>query len=276
MTQLTRRTFLKSAAAAVAAGVVAPVRADEHEVPAVEEHAFVVQGLRPEHDGLRLVQLSDLHCGAATPAERIRAAITLANAQAPDLVVLTGDYVCRDRSDVERMASLLGGLSAPTVAVLGNHDHRVDAEGATRALERHGYAVLRNQATTVTLRGSPFTVVGIDDLKTGHASPADALAGAPARSRIVLAHGPRTADALAKRGEPLLCFSGHTHGGQIALPVLTGLLFYGLARERYARGIYRVGRVQLYVNRGIGNTALHFRINSTPEVTVATLRAALG
>jgi predicted MPP superfamily phosphohydrolase len=260
----------------VAAGAAPDVRAQGHERPEIEGHTFTVPGLLPEHDGLRIVQLSDLHCGASTPSERVRDAVGLANGLSPDLVLLTGDYVCRDPGDVELIESLLGGLAAPTVAVLGNHDHWVDADGTTNALERHGYAVLRNQNTTLTLRGSPFTVIGVDDLLTGHASPAEALAGAPRGSRVVLAHGPKTADQLRKMGTPLLCLSGHTHGGQVNLPVLTGLLFYGLARERYARGTYQVGPVQLYVNRGIGNSALRVRLNSAPEVTVATLRAAVG
>jgi predicted MPP superfamily phosphohydrolase len=276
LNSLNRRTFLKTAAAFVALGAAPEVRANGNERPEVESQTFAVPGLLPEHDGLRIVQLSDLHCGTPTPSERILEAISLANRLAPDLVLLTGDYVCRERGDVALMESLLGGLAAPTVAVLGNHDHWVDADGATDALERHGYAVLRNQNTTLTLRGSPFTVIGIDDLLTGHASPAEALAGAPQGSRIVLAHGPKTADQLKKMGTPLLCLSGHTHGGQVNLPVLTGFLFYGLARERYARGNYRVGPVQLYVNRGIGNSALRVRLNSAPEVTVATLRPAVG
>ncbi len=274
MTQLTRRTFLKGAAAAAVAAVAAPARAQPHDTPDVEEHTFRVAGLRPEHDGVRVVQLSDLHCGAPTRPDLIQHAVQTANRLAPDLVVLTGDYVCRDPHDVALMEALLGGLDAPTVAVLGNHDHWVDPAGATRALERHGYAVLRNENTTLTLRGAPFTVVGVDDLRTGHASAADALSGAPPGSRVVLAHCPRTVDQLRALDEPLLCFSGHTHGGQVAIPVVTGLFVFGLAQERYARGSYQVGAVQLYVNRGIGNTGLKFRLNSSPEVTVATLRSA--
>ena len=273
MANLTRRDFLKGTAVALTAGIAAPAEAQAPQLARVEQPVFTVPDLDPAHDGLRVVQLSDIHCGPRTPAERIRDAIELANSLDPDLIVLTGDYLCTDRSGVSLMRSLLGGLSAPTVAVLGNHDHWVDAPGAESALAALGYAVLRNQNTTLTLRGSPFTIIGIDDLMTGNARPAEALSGARRRSRIVLAHGPRTADALRKMGEPLLCFAGHTHGGQVNIPGLTGVMLRAFAHEPYTRGTYRLGPVQLYVNRGVGNSGVRIRVNSTPEVTLATLHA---
>jgi len=270
---VTRRDFLKGAALLAAGGAAAPALALGEEVRA-EPREFRVAGLDPAHDGLRVAQLSDLHVGERTPVERIRAAVEAANRFDPDLVVLTGDYLTRTRAGVGLMREQLGGLSAPTVAVLGNHDHWVDPGGATAALEGHGYAVLRNQHTVLSLRGAPFAVVGIDDLLTRHADPARALAGVRAGSRLALAHGPRTADLLRDAGQPLLVLSGHTHGGQVALPILTPLLANLMLHETYLRGLYRVGPVQLYVNRGVGNSALRVRFNSEPEVTLATLRAA--
>jgi predicted MPP superfamily phosphohydrolase len=270
--QLTRRDFLKGAAAAALAGTAEPAAARTAQKAHPERPVFFLPDLDPAHDGLRVAQMSDFHVGERTRLETIRDAIARANAFEPDLVVLTGDYLCRKRSGIGLMRELLGGLAAPTVAVLGNHDHWVDPRGAARALGAHGYAVLRNQNTTLTLRGEPFTVIGIDDLLTGEARPQEALAGAAAGSRLVLAHGPKTADQLKKLGRPMLCLSGHTHGGQINIPGLTSLMLRALAHEPYDRGLFRLGSVQLYVNRGIGNSALRFRVNSDPEVTLAVLR----
>lgn len=270
---LTRRDFLKGAAALGAGALAIPVLADETGLVA-ERPTFVVPGLDPRHDGLRVAQLSDLHVGDRTPRQRIRAAITAANDFAPDLVVLTGDYLSRDRSGVQLMREQLGGLRAPTVAVLGNHDVRVHPEGAAAALATHGYDLLRNQHTVVRLRGAPLAVVGVDDLMTRQADPARALAGVPAGSRLVLAHGPRTADLLRGAGEPMLVLSGHTHGGQVNLPGLTSFLLRSVLREPYDQGHFRLGDVQLYVNRGVGNSGVRLRINSDPEVTLATLRSA--
>jgi uncharacterized protein len=272
MATLTRRHFLKGAAACAIGGAAIPAAAHGSERPRAERPSFIVPGLDPAHDGLKVAQLSDLHVGARTPPERIRAAIAEVNAFAPDLVVLTGDYVCREHSGIGAMREQLAGLTGPVVAVLGNHDHWVDGPGVARALASHGYAVLRNENTTLRLRGAPFTVIGIDDLFTNHARPREALAGARRGSRLALAHGPRTADHLRALGEPLLCLSGHTHGGQINIPGFTSFLLRAVAHEPYDRGLFRLGPVQLYVNRGVGNSALRIRVNAEPEVTLATLR----
>ena len=190
------------------------------------------------------------------------------------IVVLTGDYLCQSKSGVPLVREQLGGLKAPTVAILGNHDYWVDADGAQNGLESHGYAVLRNQHTTVTLRGEPFAVIGVDDLRTKHADIEKSFRGAPAGSRIVLAHVPQTADLLAKLGEPMVVLSGHTHGGQIHVPGITAALTRLIDGERYLRGRFDVGQVQLHVSRGVGNSGPRVRIDAPAEVTVVTLRAA--
>ena len=174
-----RRDFLRGAAALAAAGAAGPALGASPDVPVAEPHAFADPGLSPAHQGLKVVQISDVHVGPHTPPERILAAVKEANAFEPDLVALTGDYLSKDRGGVGLVRELLGGIAAPAVAVLGNHDHWVDPEGATAALEEMGYAVLRNQHTTLTLRGEPFTVVGIDDGYTKQADPERALKGAP-------------------------------------------------------------------------------------------------
>lgn len=274
MTTLGRRDFIKGAAA-VAAGLTIPslvLAGARFELAGarfeVERRELVLLDLHPLHDGLRVVQLSDFHVGALTSADLIRAAIAAANRLEPDLVVLTGDYLSEDEEGVALIGEQLAGLAAPSLAILGNHDHRVDPVGAVEALERLGYGVLQNENTTLSLRGRPFTVVGIDDLTTGHADPRRALKGALAGSRLYLAHDPWTAETLRRFGLPMLVLSGHTHGGQVNV---RGLF---TAREPYRSGLYRLEHVQLYVNRGLGNTWLPVRVNAPPEVTLFTLRSA--
>jgi predicted MPP superfamily phosphohydrolase len=270
-----RRTFLKGTLLAGAAAALPAIAEGQTPTLVAEEQLFLVPGLDPSHDGLKVAQLSDLHVGARTPVETIRAAIATANAFQPDLVLLTGDFVGRQRSDVEAMRDQLGGLSAPTVAVLGNHDHWVDAAGAADALRGHGYEVLENAWTSLTLRGAPLPVVGVGDLRTAHEDVARATRGLPpGAAPVVLTHCPGTADRLQALERPALCFAGHTHGGQVVLPILTPTFMYALKREFYPRGRYRLGQLQLYVNRGVGNSAFRIRINCPPEVTLATLRAA--
>jgi uncharacterized protein len=271
---ISRRRFLKGAAVlgvAGASGGLPAVALAREEVPTTEHVAFGIRGLDPAHDGLRVAQLSDLHFGRHTPLALIRAALEEANRFEPDLVVLTGDYLTRRREDVRVLRENIGGLTAPTVAVLGNHDVWVDPTGAAAALRSHGYEVLENAWTTVRLRGAPLRLVGIGDHLTRREDVLASVRGLPSGApTLVLAHGPRTADKLAALGRPALCLSGHTHGGQVNLPVVTRLLLASM-REPYARGLYRLGPVQLYVNRGIGMSGLSLRLNSPPEVTLATL-----
>jgi hypothetical protein len=236
---------------------------------------FLLPGLDPAHNGLRVAQLSDLHVGPRTARELIRAAVDEVNRFAPDLVVLTGDFLSHRKREVADLREQLGGLGAPTVAVLGNHDVWVDPRGATAALRGHGYEVLENQWTTLRLRGAPLSIVGVGDHLTGREDVRRATAGLPARATpLVLAHGPRTADRLRSLERPLLCLSGHTHGGQINIPILTPLLLGAIVREPYLQGRFELGQVQLYVNRGVGMSGIRVRVNAPPEVTLATLRAA--
>ncbi len=272
-----RRRFLQGAVAmgaAVTAGAVPALAEAEEERVHPERVRFDLPGLDPAHDGLRIAQLSDVHVGPRTSPESIRAAVQQANAFAPDLVVLTGDYVSRSPAEVEGVRTLLAGFSVPTLAVLGNHDATVNPGGTAAALRANGYEVLENVWTRIQVRGAPLAVVGIGDHLTGREDVGAAVRGLPpGTTPLVLAHGPRTANRLRGLERPLLCLSGHTHGGQINLPIVTSL-FLASMREPYARGRFQLGDVQLYVNRGIGMSGIRVRINSPAEVTLATLRRA--
>jgi predicted MPP superfamily phosphohydrolase len=242
---------------------------DEYEVTHPE---LRIPGLAPEHDGLRVAHLTDVHTGHHTPDDRVLRAVLAINDAAPDLVVLTGDYVTTKRDAVERVSELLGGIRAPVVATLGNHDHWVNAPGISRGLTRAGYTVLRNQHTVLRLRGANFAIVGIDDGHTRHDDPKAALAGLSTASRLVLFHDPATVRKLPPN-TGLVGLAGHTHGGQIFVPGVTGFLS-GVMGEPYFRGHYDVAGNHLYVNRGLGFSrgGMPPRINSDPEVAFVTLR----
>jgi len=246
--------------------------------PILTEHEVPIEGLDPRLDGVRIAQLSDIHVGSMTPRAHVRAAVELANSARPDVVVMTGDYVCWRRHEVEQAEDQLGGLRARrVVAVLGNHDYFTWGQGVSRALGRHGYDVLKNQHATLDVDGAPLHLVGVDDPITRHHDLDAAFAGVPeTAARLVLCHCPEEAPGLADRGADLV-LSGHTHGGQIYLRGVTDRIARRMGR-RYLSGFYEVGdRTRLYVTPGVGFSGVTWRTGNgtAAEVAVFTLRVAL-
>ena len=269
--RFSRRDVLAGAAALTATAAHAGLGPRGYELTFPE---LIVDGLDPAHEGLRIAQLSDIHVGMNTPEARVRAAVQEINALAPDLVFLTGDFVTYSRRPLPLVSTLLEGLRAPTFAVLGNHDHFVDAQSVTGSLNDSGYVVLRNQHTVQRVRGVPLTLFGVDDGGTGHDDVALTFKGARKDgTRLVLTHNPVTARKLPQE-EGLVCFSGHTHGGQIVIPPITDALVHA-AGQPYIRGRFEVGGNQLYVNRGLGWGRMHQFLHhgSEPEVALFTLRS---
>ena len=244
----------------------------------VSKHEVHVNDLDPAHDGLTIAHITDVHVGLITPKKRIRAAVDIANAAAPDLVFLTGDYVCYGKQYVAKMGEQLSGLQAKAgvVAVLGNHDHWCDSDGVTKALSGNGYDVLRNQSVEMRPRGVALTVVGIDDALTKNADPDKAFSGArKTGTTLCLTHCPELADTAADRGSKLVV-AGHTHGAQINMGRLTEKMYRRFTKRRYLQGWYQVGGAALYVNRGVGQSSIPIRAGQggKAEVAIFTLRRA--
>jgi len=244
-----------------------------------------IAGLPTSFAGFRIVQLSDFHCGRHVTPTYLAEAVDLAQAQEPDLVVLTGDFVHRGYKYVEAVAESLGRLSAPSgiFAVLGNHDFSVrNALGirrfrhlhsaVTRALTDRGIRVLRNEAVSLEREGTTLYLIGVQDLWSRVCDLDIAFAGlSPSIPRIVLAHNPRTVERLAGRRCDLM-LSGHTHGGQVHLPGI-GRPTLGKKARRFAAGMYQYRNTHIYVNKGVG-FGFRFRYMVRPEVAVLNLRTA--
>lgn len=232
---------------------------------------------------LRVVQLSDLHVGLVTPQAVQLAAVALTNAQAPDLVVLTGDYIARSLRHLDTLEALLADIEAPMIAVLGNHDHWHGAEEVRRTLRRAGVQVLDNAWTLVELDGRRLQVVGLDDDATGHADPRAATRGLRADlPTLGLSHIGELADELWDRGVSLV-LSGHTHAGHVMLEEAQHLTLPGLMGHRYVHGLYgcRLGERApgaLYVSAGIGASVFGLRLGERArrEIPVFELGLAPG
>lgn len=232
---------------------------------------------------LRIAHITDQHVGRVTPFRVQKAAVTLVNAQEPDLVVVTGDFVCHSQLYLDQLQELLGGFRAPVVGVLGNHDYWSGAPEVRRTLRKAGVEVLDNANTVLTLGGQRLQLVGLDDAYTGHANVAKAVKGLRRKlPTLALSHIAEEAEALWAKGVPLV-LSGHTHAGQVTLAGLHELAIGHLAGHRYVHGLYgsRSGETQrgaVYVGAGIGASVMPLRLGERGrrEVTLFELGLAPG
>ena len=242
--------------------------------PEITETDIWLPRLPEAYNGVRIVHLTDLHHSLFTPLEDIERAIHLANLLHPDVVALTGDYVTLSPSYIWPVARALGKVRAPwgVFAVLGNHDFQVDADEITRALRAQRIRVLRNSHFALRARASTLWVLGVDDLWWRADDLAAALRSVPARDpKILLCHNPVGIRQAAEHGIDLV-LSGHTHGGQVRLPVVGSVYGRSKLGERFVEGWNRLNGTQIYVSRGIGKVLLPVRLGCPPEIACLRLR----
>ena len=234
---------------------------------------------------LRIAHLTDIHVGRVTPYAVQREAVAITNAQAPDLVVITGDFVCHSQLYLDQLSEIMRSFQAPVVAVLGNHDYWAGADEVRAALSRAHVEVLSNRNTTITLRHQKLQLVGLDDAYTGHARRDEACKGLrPDIPTLGLSHIAEEADYLWPHNIPLV-LSGHTHGGQVTVARLHELAVGKLAGHKYIHGLYGsrhnhngspAGAV--YVGAGIGAAVIPFRFGERGkrEITIFELGCPPG
>jgi uncharacterized protein len=281
--RLTRRSFLigtgtVAAGLALYAGEIA-----RHEIDIVHRPIAITNLPDPFH-GYRIVQLSDIHLDEYTEPFFLERIVHQVNALAPDLVLLTGDFITHGSLTfiagghaVRRCAEILATLTAPLrYAILGNHDVSFSAPLVIEALTNHGTPVLVNQHLPIERTGARLWLCGVDDPSASHPDLDLTLPAKPDGPVLLMAHEPDFADHVIAhpRGSLVdLMLAGHSHGGQVRLPFLGPLILPPMG-EKYPEGHYRFNRMQLYVNRGIGTVGLPFRLNCPPEITVITLQPA--
>lgn len=215
---------------------------------------------------LRIAHLTDLHVGRVTPMKVQQAAVAMTNAAKPDLVVITGDFVCHSQFYLDELEAVVRSFDAPVIGVLGNHDHWSGAKEVAQALRRAGALLLTNQHTTITLRHQRLQVVGLDDAYTGHADRESAVKGLRRDlPSIGLSHIAEEADALWACGVPFV-LSGHTHAGQVTLAKLHELTLGKLVGHRYVHGLYGTRKASpapkgaVYVGAGLGAAIIPLRL----------------
>lgn len=274
---ISRRDFLKFGGVTLAGGLIATAAylylKDEASHPVIDRVTIPLGNLPPALEGFTIVQLTDFHLYPLTQPETVRRAIELANSLNPDVTVLTGDYVWNELEAIHELAPILSGLNARhgVYLTLGNHDYWADAAVITAASLQESLPMLINQGVPLSQGGSRVFLGGLDDGWSGRPDLEQTLAGArPDDVVVLLCHEPDLADLYHKDGRIALQLSGHTHAGQIRLPGI-GALVHPYLGEIYEMGLYRVGEMWLYTNRGIGCISEPVRFNCPPEVTQFTL-----
>jgi len=275
----------------------------------VRRYAIPIADLPASLDGLRLVQVCDTHLGPRIPASFIKEAVELARSLAPDVFLLTGDYVHDGVQHIEPGAALFAPLVAtgkPVVGVLGNHDWYANGYRSRLALAKVGIRVIEHtrvflDASTRTLSDAPvpgLCLAGFGDLLQDHINVDRSLADVPRGTpRIVLSHNPDAVELVSRsaswrqgerfrskqaivldssRGAARIdaMFSGHTHGGQIALPGLGPIYVPSRFGTKYEGGLIQGPRFPIVVSRGVGMSILPVRFGVPPEIIEVTLKRA--
>ena len=254
-------------------------------------YEIVVRDLPEQFEKFRIVAISDIHAGSnGGGKEQLRRLVGAVNSENADLIVLLGDYVSESsdglRMDQREMGRSIAGLTAKygTFAVLGNHDGPNDRDAIVKALTDDGYRVLDGETAVVEKDGAKLRFVGLKDQLTIRSwrqfsddvkmlvSPEDGTG-----PLIALSHSPDVLPIIATDGTRVspdlrLMIAGHTHGGQISLPIIGRPLVPSFYGQRYAYGHHRYEDVDLVVTSGIGTSVFPLRFMVPPEYAVITLK----
>jgi predicted MPP superfamily phosphohydrolase len=279
---LTRRSFLRGSTAVAAGLALYSGEIARHEISIVTQ-AIAIDNLPDAFRNFRIVQISDIHYDEFTEPSFLRRVLAQINSLQPDLVLLTGDYISftpmpRDfvMGAMYRCAEALREIACPQrFAVMGNHDSFLGAPTIHPILAAVDIPLLVNEHVPIERAGQRLWLCGIHDPVTHVPNLDSAIPERPDGPVLLMSHGPDYADDLLThpRGQLVdLMFSGHTHGGQVRLPFLPAF-HLPAGGKKYVEGLFRLGRLQLYVNRGIGAVGLPFRLNCPPEITLFTLQS---
>ena len=229
-------------------------------------------------EGFRITQISDLH-NRQYGKDNCRL-LALAEAQLPDLLVITGDLTDSYHTDLDKALDSAARLAklAPCYYVNGNHEQRMSRERQEefyRRLEQAGVTVLRNEAVVLGL-GEGFRLLGVDCSQGRTETLRELMRDRPAGElNILLSHKPHYAKYYEQAGVDLV-LAGHAHGGQWRLPGVGGLFAPGQGPlPKYTAGMYRLGNTVMCVSRGLGNSSFPLRIENKPELVTVTLRGGI-
>lgn len=270
-----RRQFFRTSLAAVCTGVPAVALTAgviTRKDTVINEIDIPFRGLPKDLEGLRLLQISDIHIGVFFSANDLRRVVDACNNLRADLVFITGDLITTWRDPLDSCIAELARLQSISGlwGCMGNHEYYAGIEQyAKRRAARHGIDFLREEARSLRFGSARLNLVGVDYRPWQHLSEADGLVE-EGQFNLLLAHTPEIFPHAAKKGFDLT-LAGHTHGGQINLDVLGTNFNVVDLHTRYTKGLYRLPSSTIYVNSGLGTIGLPVRIGAPPEITLIRL-----
>ncbi len=283
---MNRRKFLRLSAKAGTAALLCGgiYGAVEAKNLGVTKLSVRIPKLPRSFHGMKVAFLSDLHHSAEVPAPFLRRAVAMTNALEPDLVVLGGDYVTAGwryvlqgtgNKYIGPCFDILKNLRARhgVFAVLGNHDQRAGAAAICAVIRRTGFHLISNSGVWLGAGDDRLRVCGVEDLSTQRPDIVPALGDATSSDAVLLvSHNPDFAETITDTRVGLV-LSGHTHGGQVSLPVVGALILPSGYGQKYRYGYVQSPRTQTYVTSGVGTLPLAVRIGAPAEIALITLQA---
>ncbi len=272
-----RRRFFQTAYAAVFAAPPAVlaygVFIERHQLY-LREQNLEIPNLAPELEGLRLVQLTDIHLSPFLSRAELQRAVDMANETRAHIALVTGDLITTFRDPLDDCLDILAQLRADAgvFGCMGNHEIYANAEAyVEREGARRGMRFLRSAAAPLRFGKAVLNLAGVDyqRLRGRYLVGAERLI-APGALNVLLSHNPDVFPVAARQGYDLT-ISGHTHGGQIRLEFLSADLNPGRFYTPYVDGVYRRGPASIFVSRGIGTIAVPARLGAPPEVSLVRL-----
>lgn len=237
-----------------------------------------IDALPKAFEGYRILHITDIHMGTPGAAGRMEDLPPICAETACDAIVFTGDFVST-RASIPALAEGLRRIRRPPdgfFAVLGNHDHWMDAGGVLKALDRSGVEVLTNRGRKIERGGDVLWICGTGDLWEDRVDVDQAIADAPdGCPRVLLSHNPDAAETeVLDRHRIDLQLSGHTHGGQVKIPFGPSPLVPSAYGQKYVAGLVKAPHTRVFVSKGVGLISPPVRFNCRPEAPVIRLIAS--
>lgn len=246
----------------------------------VERISVEIENLPKSFDKTKIVQLTDFHSHNFGKMEK--KVLEIVGRLNPNFIFITGDFIDQTTKNIDSCQKFWQELGKQyhkkIFGVLGNHEYlnrNINSNSLKNLLEESGIIILSNENKKISIDGEYFYLIGVDDPDTGNDDLKKAMGETEKHiTKILLAHSPDIINNLngSEKEEIDLILAGHTHGGQVKIPFLRPFWIPTKNHGKYASGLFKIGSIYLYVNRGIGTTALPIRFNCPPEIAVIELR----